>query len=943
MYCLGLKTRLLTTLIFFSFSTIFHLSAQINEVCQDGDCDPALQSIPLAEPLSAKATGAVDPQRAEQYKAAYQRVQQIKQGHAQTPEWTAKYRSNQLNGKSCLRLNQLESYFAHEYEQNPDFAKFIDQNETDVAAWREDGFQASRRAINLNKRIEDKCPKETRDLEKGAGPSLANLPATYQKLGQVQGYFDKKGNLLKPLEQPAAATTTADDKNLSKKEQIAELKDKVSKLPLGSPMQNKITGIADALGTAQPKLGNLLGNLVGPLQSKLSAFLPGPFGLLSKINAAKDLLGSLKNFVPKIKVGGLLSKIGDLFKKGEGLSKKAKDLVDRGEKLKDKHDKLTLEAEDLKKEMDQRTAAVEKLKQKLGDLAKQKAELTEKLEDKPRKILDDLKDAVANVEKQAGDLAREAEQENQKKDEVLDKVDALEQAKEAIEKELDQLEKEAKDLAKEQEALTEETSEVEAEVEQVKEQEKAVADLAQQLEDLKSEKAKQEELAQCESELKKLLSKLSGVDAVQNEIKKKSKGLFALPGKLLGKLSDLKLFQNKIKLGKNGIPLVGKALAKVDQLTETANMIGSTVELLTGKKTRLQEQIKNIDQKLELVNGIYEGREDLVNGYKDQLIQLIAEKSGLKGKMDQGMADIAGIETQVQDFIKRYNIFDENSNCLDQQELEEKIAELEKQQAETEPELEQLEKELQDAEQRTEALKADTEAAAEMIEEIEVEKAAIKEEFGTEVDLEPVTVEEWSESFQVERSYWDAVFHPDDEVVDGYRGRYFEVLLKDAEKTIKLLFGPGEYYMDKSTFRKTYGPTIGAFATEALQAMKKADRDQVKLFIQGSADLAGHTTFSGNLDERYLYDEVEVLPQKSDPENFSNVPTAKSIPERNFCNDHLPDLRGRYLKEMISIYSKKFDPIILEGAVKQFQDKEERNAIIYLFFPEDLLSTYEKE
>lgn len=53
------------------------------------------------------------------------------------------------------------------------------------------------------------------------------------------------------------------------------------------------------------------------------------------------------------------------------------------------------------------------------------------------------------------------------------------------------------------------------------------------------------------------------------------------------------------------------------------------------------------------------------------------------------------------------------------------------------------------------------------------------------------------------------------------------------------------------------------------------------------------------------------------------------------CNPY--NLQIRYLKGMISVYSKKIDPIILEGAVKQFQDEEERNAIIYLFIPEQLL------
>lgn len=85
-----------------------------------------------------------------------------------------------------------------------------------------------------------------------------------------------------------------------------------------------------------------------------------------------------------------------------------------------------------------------------------------------------------------------------------------------------------------------------------------------------------------------------------------------------------------------------------------------------------------------------------------------------------------------------------------------------------------------------------------------------------------------------------------------------------------------------------------------------------------------------------------MLPQKTDQEHFSNTPVIKDIPANGFRNTHLPDLRARFLKEMIAAYSKKFDPILLEGTVKKFQDKEERNAVIYLFFPEEMLAEYEK-
>lgn len=119
--------------------------------------------------------------------------------------------------------------------------------------------------------------------------------------------------------------------------------------------------------------------------------------------------------------------------------------------------------------------------------------------------------------------------------------------------------------------------------------------------------------------------------------------------------------------------------------------------------------------------------------------------------------------------------------------------------------------------------------------------------------------------------------------------------------------------------------------------MKKSDMDKVKLFVQGSADITGHATFKGKMDERYMYESVQVLPQNADKETFASVAKDKTIAAQNFKNSDLPDLRGNYLKEMISVYSKKLKPILLEGAVKKVKGEGERNAVIYLFIPEEIL------
>ena len=950
-----------------SSTTIFAQSTG-DPVCADGDCSTQFLDIKLEETLQ---TSTLDSRRTDQFKAAYFRVKQLKQGHEVDGGWKYKYRTNGLNGKSCVRLYQLEGQLVYEYQQNPAFKQFIEQNESDVETWKENGFQSSRKAINMRTRMNDQCPQELKKMDKDEAPKLEDLPPTYMKLGITQGYFDEKGkrtekkmedfapqktvednpdskdkvatNSNNPSSNNAASnssnSTKKDPTKMSKKEQIADLKDRVSKLPVGPNTKNKIDGIKNGLTKAKPKLGGLLGTLMGPLKSKLATFLPGPVGILPKIQAANDVLGVLKNFVPKISVGGLLGKIGGLFKRGDKNKKKAKELADKGKKLKNKYDDLTKKAQDLDEKIKEKEAMLADLQDKMDALAKKQKELADKLEDKPRKILEELHQQVNDVEKEAKDLNDKVGDETKAKDKLVKEVDDVEQEKEAVEQELAALEQEMKTLEEDHAQLEQETEAVQQEVEDVKKQEAAL----DAINALVPEDELTERINLCEALMRSVIGKIKGAETVQGKIKDKAKGIFGLPDQLLGKLSDMKMLQNKLKLGKNGIPLADKAVEKVDGLLGKANVLGSAIQLLTGKKGKLQEKIEQIDGKINKVKDIYINKTSDLAALEKELVDLALEKTGLKDKLKVKVDNFKQLESKVDDFINRYNLFDEKVIC--NQDVDAEVEEINKGQKEVEPEVEELEDELEEAEKDTDALDEATkevekeiEADTQKAEELKLEEDAIKEQYGQEVKLDSVTVEEWSESFEVERPYWDAVFHPDDELVDGFKGRYFEVSLKDADKNIKVLFPIGKYFMDKKSFRKSYGRTMGTFVTEALHHFKKGDADKVKLFIQGSADIVGSETFRGKLEEGYMYNEVPVLPQKEDKETFSNQFVNKDIPETDFRNHDLPNLRAMYLKEMIAAYTKQFDPILLEGVVTSFEDKEERNAIIYLFFPEALLT-----
>jgi len=935
------KSAALVLLIIFQFSYTTLGQSTSNPICQEGDCSPNLFSIQLNDPLNPGQS--ISPQRTANFKKAYQSFQQIRKTYAQNEGWDAKRAASQLGGKNCLRHYQLEAQFTYEYTQNPDFKSFVDGVDPNANNYTEYGFESSRRGLNLEKRMDNNCPDKVREVKKKEAPALTDLPSIYQKLGRDLGYFDEQGNLLKPLSTAPAPTGNI---KMSKKQQVENLKAQVAQLPLGQDMKNKVGGIQNALGNALPQVGNLQGALSG-LSSNIGSFLPSPTKLLGNVGTMNNAIGAIKNFKPKLPLPNLLSKIGDLFKRGKDLGGKAKDLVNNANKLKDKLDGISKKTSDLLNKLKDQKKTVDYLQNQLNDLAQKKAELEKKLADKPKKILDELKSQVADIGKKAKDLADGADKENKLKDNLLDQLKNLNGEKDKITDELNKLKEKLKALDQLKNKMEQETKDADEEVEKAKEEEEKIEALKQELEDLKSEEELKAEISDCENELKKFLTQITGIGEKQKTFKEKIAGFFSKPAKLLDKLSNIKLLQNKLKLPKNGIPIANKALAKVDELTSKANALGSTLEIFTGKKTKFQTKMDSIDARVKNLKSKYDAKSIDLESLKKELATLISEKIGLKDKLIQSLDPLSKKVSQVKDFIDRFNIFDKKTDCEDNKELEEEINETKKSQGTSEQEINELEKEINEIEadenaleNQTQELEKDIESEVQKAADLKKEEEAIKSEFGKEVKLEPVTVEEWAESFEVQRPYWDAVFHPDEEVIAGQKGRYFEVKLKDANKNVKLLFGPGQYCMSKSEFRKKYGSTIGSFVSEALHAMKKADQQKVKLFIQGSADIAGHKTFSGNLDEQFSYEQIQVLPQKGSDERFDNTTVAKTIPKRNFKNDHLPNLRGQYLKEMIKIYSKKFDPQVLEGKVKEFNDEEERNAIIYLFIPEELLSEY---
>lgn len=913
-------------------------SANQDPICENNACADAINNIRLDAPAQAGPSGYTAARTAE-FKTAYQAFKKVKEGHSADSEWQGKYNRFELGGANCRRYYDLESRFAYEYEQNPSFKVFIDTQESDISAFQKAGFDSSRRGLNLETRFNRDCPKQQKDAEKAGLSSPEESREIYDKLGQTQGYWDDKGTTLKQLEAiPEKKEADKPKGRMSKKERVEQLTQKVADLPLGDDTKDKIEDLSRKLSDLAPQATNLT-NQLDVLSSKVADLLPKPGGIIDKVGKLLGLKKPLSDYIPKISGTGILDKIKGFFGKGKKLKEKAAALKKKADQLNDDLTDTVGKAKETSDAIIDKGKDAQQLLEKLKELQAKKDELKEKLADKPKKILDELTDAVADVDHRSKDLLDKINKGAADSDKLKEELEKLKDRKKDLEDKIEDVGDEIKQLDQEEAALNEEAEKLDQAVEELKKQE----DLKQQVEDLEPTAANAAQVAECEKELRQLLDKITGVEKKKERGKSRLGKILSFPGRLLGKVTGFIDKHAGLKAILGAIPGVSNLVNVVDGLFGKSKLLKGALELITGKQSKLMDTINGISQRVDTVKSDVEDKLTTVTGIKDKVTSFAKEKTDLLDVLGKKIDNLSPVEQQVIDLVKKHNLLGENSACNDLQpqkeeveDIDEELDEVAPQITEIEEELEELEEEVDEIEKATEEVEGQVNEVVEQQEEVEEEEEAIKEEFGQEMELEPVTVEEWSESFEVTRPYWEATFHPDDEVVEGYRGRYFQVQLKDAEKTIKLLFGPGEYHMSKTDFRDNYGSVIGAFVTEALVAIRKNDRASVKLFVQGSADISGAASFRGDLDESYYYNEINLLPMKGS-ENFGGEEEGRTIPERRFTNEHLPNLRGQFMKEMISVYSKKLQPVLLEGSVKKKVDKEDRNAVIYLFLPEDIL------
>lgn len=196
------------------------------------------------------------------------------------------------------------------------------------------------------------------------------------------------------------------------------------------------------------------------------------------------------------------------------------------------------------------------------------------------------------------------------------------------------------------------------------------------------------------------------------------------------------------------------------------------------------------------------------------------------------------------------------------------------------------------------------------------------------IDIQKLSVELRSTK---ETEYYEVkkVFNP--EIIKDNKGDYFIVDLKKIQKKERVLFQPGEYIIDD--LNQDFINSLGKFMDDVYSKLDKGV--ECRLFVRGSADIAGHSTFKKAIDSRFGESEgftrIEYLKSiENSKSSFSQEKAIQNIGSE-YTNNELPNLRGKFIQYKISQSFKDIKPIILEGAVEGVTDEKLRNAYLFLY------------
>lgn len=174
--------------------------------------------------------------------------------------------------------------------------------------------------------------------------------------------------------------------------------------------------------------------------------------------------------------------------------------------------------------------------------------------------------------------------------------------------------------------------------------------------------------------------------------------------------------------------------------------------------------------------------------------------------------------------------------------------------------------------------------------------------------------------------------HP--QMVDGMKGLYWKVNIKNIKTNKYIYYPPGEYNLPLDDIKQS----LSEFYDKVIRIMHQAGytQDDYQIFLKGSADQLGQKQFRKKISEKPESYQIEFLPKVSDREYmYKNTIAVKDVgPFYN--NDDLSFLRAFFLKKSLLDLSEFEKVKILEGEVSGIKSKEDRNVCLMLYISDDV-------
>ena len=173
--------------------------------------------------------------------------------------------------------------------------------------------------------------------------------------------------------------------------------------------------------------------------------------------------------------------------------------------------------------------------------------------------------------------------------------------------------------------------------------------------------------------------------------------------------------------------------------------------------------------------------------------------------------------------------------------------------------------------------------------------------------------------------FYDLKILPTDELVDGRKGKYYAVYLKDATKRARFAFPGGRYVIDD--FKTRFRLSLTKFVREILATIEGGA--DYEIYVRGSGSATPMRT-KRTLLESANFETVQFLPKIDDQTFAADDVHSRSI-GNTYTNGDLPYLRAAFLQDTVKTFYPLKQPVVQQSDVSESRDASAQFAELILF------------